>query len=95
MLLSEEDTKEYFIKMQKTSNSYQKVKIFKQIHEICKKTRTCLYCNEINGTVKKLPKFPLKIIHDKYGYILLHSIELQRKTLITTWMTSLKNLKDY
>jgi len=95
MLLNEEPAKEYYIKMQRASNSYQKVKIFKQIHETCKKTRTCIYCNEINGTVKKLPKFPLKIIHDKYGYTLLKIIELQRKTLITIWMTLLENLKDH
>lgn len=51
----------------KTLTSYQKEKIFKQIHDACKKCRMCHYCGAINGTVKKIPKLPLKVIHDKYG----------------------------
>lgn len=79
MLLGEESVKDYYIKMQKAKISYQKAKIFKQVHDNCKKTRICYYCNATNGTVKKLPKFPLKIIHDKYGYTMQITIEQQRK----------------
>lgn len=68
MLLEKDSVKDYYMKMQKSLNSYQKAKIFKQIHDSCKKSKTCFYCGAVNGTVKKLPKFPLKIIHDKYGF---------------------------
>lgn len=67
MLIDEEKTKKAYLDTQKPNlTSYQRTKYFKQVHDLCKKTRTCPHCGAYNGVVKKMPKFPLKIVHDKY-----------------------------
>lgn len=38
----------------------------KKIMEECRKKKTCTYCGALNGTVRKVPGHPLKVIHNRY-----------------------------
>lgn len=57
----------YMKKMRNATDYFVKEKILNSVITQCKKTRKCFSCNAYNGVVKKLPGFPLKIIHDKFS----------------------------
>eukprot|EP00835_Amoeboradix_gromovi_P002001 NODE_104_length_19952_cov_0.449000.p1 type:complete len:1361 gc:universal NODE_104_length_19952_cov_0.449000:14372-18454(+) len=44
-----------------------KMKIFKDIQSKCKKVSICMYCNYVNGTVKKIGA--MKIVHVKFSKV--------------------------
>ncbi len=65
--MDDEVSKAFYMKMQKPGlTSFQRTALHKKVHNECKKVHTCPHCGVYNGTVKKKPKFPLEIIHDKY-----------------------------
>ena len=47
----------------------QYTKYLKKIVEHCKKRRSCAYCGELNGTIKKHSK-SFRILHEKYSKII-------------------------
>ena len=68
MLISEEEKARYKAIMRgKNVDPFRREALFKRILVECKKRRTCDKCGAHNGVVKKLPKFPLKIVHDKFA----------------------------
>ncbi len=68
-MLDDETVREYFVKMQrKDLSSHQRTSLFKQVHDMCKKTHVCPHCKAPNGVVKKMPKMPRKIVHVKSRY---------------------------
>lgn len=64
-MLSPSDKKLYLTRVLNPNLGYLSRKALrKQILEKAKKTTTCQYCGELNGTVKKAGL--LKIVHEKY-----------------------------
>jgi DNA-directed RNA polymerase III subunit RPC1 len=47
-------------------DTLEKTKHSKSILEACRKMKNCPYCGALNGTVRKVPGHPLKIIHNRY-----------------------------
>ena len=65
VMLDERDRRMFLKRLRvPTLENPQKMKILKQVSTTCKKCVTCPYCQETNGTVKKVGV--LKIIHEKY-----------------------------
>eukprot|EP00644_Phytophthora_capsici_P003800 jgi/Phyca11/108224/e_gw1.15.640.1 len=46
----------------------------KKISTLCKKTIKCPYCDEINGTVRKITSTTLKLVHEKYRAKATHDL---------------------
>jgi DNA-directed RNA polymerase III subunit RPC1 len=51
----------------------------KKIMEECRKRKNCPYCGALNGTVRKVPGHPLKVIHNRYDAF-LRSTAKSKKT---------------
>lgn len=51
----------------------------KKIMEECRKVKNCPYCRALNGTVRKVPGHPLKVIHNRYDAY-LRSTAKSKKT---------------
>ncbi|KAF2439461.1 beta and beta-prime subunits of DNA dependent RNA-polymerase [Karstenula rhodostoma CBS 690.94] len=51
----------------------------KKIMEECRKRKHCPYCGALNGTVRKVPGHPLKVIHNRYDAF-LRSTAKSKKT---------------
>ena len=51
----------------------------KKIMEECRKMKNCPYCGALNGTVRKVPGHPLKVIHNRYDAY-LRSTAKSKKT---------------
>lgn len=65
VLLPEEERRSFLAKMRyPLLDGLQKKSLVKRIHDRCRKTTICPYCNAFNGSVKKAGA--LKIIHERY-----------------------------
>ncbi|MCJ1475052.1 hypothetical protein MMC13_003712 [Lambiella insularis] len=66
ILLSEPERRSFLKDLRRPNiDNLKKTQICKKILEQCKKTKQCISCLAINGTVKKAGH-PLKIIHDRF-----------------------------
>jgi transposase-like protein len=64
-MMDERDRRNFLKRLRTpTLENPQKMKILKQIIDMCKKKTECPYCNATNGTVKKVGV--MKIVHEKY-----------------------------
>ena len=75
VLLNEEDREKHFRRVRGNTEPSMNLKLLKLVVEDCKKMRTCLHCGAYNGTVKKKPNEPLKILHEKYKVTKEYDIE--------------------
>lgn len=66
LLLTEDERIKYNKQMRARSDPLQRVALFKTVVVQCKKVKTCPHCGKFNGTVKKMPNFPTRIIHDRF-----------------------------
>jgi DNA-directed RNA polymerase III subunit RPC1 len=67
VLLDEAERRKFLRKMRRPDmDTLQRTAISKNVMEDCRKKRVCPYCNALNGTVRKVPGHPLKIIHNRY-----------------------------
>jgi len=75
ILLSFEDREKHFSKLRGNNEPSMNLKVLRLVIEDCKKMRTCIHCGAYNGTVKKNPNEPLKIIHEKFKVSKEHDLE--------------------
>ncbi|RCK65164.1 DNA-directed RNA polymerase III subunit RPC1 [Candida viswanathii] len=73
-LLLDEPTKHRFLALlRQPIDNLRRMKLLKQITDLCKKQRRCLHCNHINGVVKKAAAgsgpSSLKIVHDTFRWV--------------------------
>ncbi|SPO07149.1 probable RPO31 - DNA-directed RNA polymerase III, 160 KD subunit [Cephalotrichum gorgonifer] len=63
-----EPERENFLKelRRKDRDNTQRVKTCKKVNELCRKVKTCPYCNAINGQIRK--SGVLKLYHDKFSF---------------------------
>lgn len=47
-------------------DTLRRTAISKKVLDDCRKKKTCPYCDALQGTVRKVPGHPLKIIHNRY-----------------------------
>ncbi|KAF2727612.1 beta and beta-prime subunits of DNA dependent RNA-polymerase [Polyplosphaeria fusca] len=47
-------------------DSLQRASLAKKVVAECRKKKLCVYCHTVNGSVRKVPGHPLKIIHNRY-----------------------------
>ncbi|MCJ1287100.1 hypothetical protein MMC26_006448 [Xylographa opegraphella] len=67
ILLSEPERRNFLKDLRRPNiDNLRKTQICKKIQEQCKKTKQCISCHAINGTVKKAGQHPLKIIHNRF-----------------------------
>ncbi|KAF2267763.1 DNA-directed RNA polymeras-like protein iii largest subunit [Lojkania enalia] len=67
LLLGEDERRRFLRSIRRPGmDNLQRTGIAKKIIEECRKKRTCMYCDAVNGTVRKVPGHPLKIIHNRY-----------------------------
>ncbi|KAF2871485.1 hypothetical protein BDV95DRAFT_41501 [Massariosphaeria phaeospora] len=67
LLLAEDERRRFLRSMRRPGmDNLQRTGISKKIMEECRKKKTCPYCGAINGTVRKVPGHPLKVIHNRY-----------------------------
>jgi DNA-directed RNA polymerase III subunit RPC1 len=67
VLLPEDERRRFLRKMRRPGmDNLQRTGIAKQVLEECRKRKMCPYCGALNGTVRKVPGHPLKIIHKRY-----------------------------
>ncbi|KAF9728741.1 hypothetical protein PMIN06_012451 [Paraphaeosphaeria minitans] len=53
----------------------------KKIMEECRKKKHCPYCAALNGTVRKVPGHPLKVIHNRYDAFLRSTAKTKKTPL--------------
>ncbi|KAJ4350395.1 DNA-directed RNA polymerase III subunit C1 (rpo31) [Didymosphaeria variabile] len=53
----------------------------KKIMEECRKRKNCPYCGALNGTVRKVPGHPLKVIHNRYDAFLRSTARTKKTPL--------------
>ena len=69
MLLTETERRAFLRDLRRPNiDNLRKAQICKKINDQCRKTRSCHYCGDINGRVKKAGSHPLKIIHEQFSY---------------------------
>lgn len=67
ILLDEVERRRFLRSMRRPGmDNLQRTAVSKKIMEECRKKKTCPYCNALNGTVRKVPGHPLKVIHNRY-----------------------------
>src|SRR5690242_418060 len=67
VLLDEVERRRYLRSMRRPDmDTLRRSAVSKRILEDCRKKKTCPYCNALQGTVRKVPGHPLKIIHNRY-----------------------------
>ncbi|KAH6870592.1 hypothetical protein BKA58DRAFT_361531 [Alternaria rosae] len=67
VLLDEVERRRYLRSMRRPDmDTLRKGAVTKKILDDCRKKKTCPYCNALQGTVRKVPGHPLKIIHNRY-----------------------------
>ncbi|KAH9875596.1 hypothetical protein IAQ61_003060 [Plenodomus lingam] len=67
VLLDETERRKYLRSMRRPDmDTLRRTAISKKILEDCRKKKTCPYCGALQGTVRKVPAHPLKIIHNRY-----------------------------
>ncbi|RMZ73775.1 hypothetical protein GMOD_00004566 [Pyrenophora seminiperda CCB06] len=67
VLLDEPERQRYLRSMRRPDmDTLRKSAVTKKILEDCRKKKMCPYCNAVQGTVRKVPGHPLKIIHNRY-----------------------------
>lgn len=80
MLLPEESRRKYLRALRRPDlDSLRKDGICKKVVEEAKKTKVCAYCDEINGTVKKVAGHPIKLVHVKYSTYLASNAKSKEK----------------
>ncbi|KAK4214684.1 DNA-directed RNA polymerase III subunit RPC1 [Rhypophila decipiens] len=66
VLLDEDDRRDFLNKLRKPRiDNMQRVSILKAINTQCRKAKTCPYCGELQGVIRKLSV--LKLVHDKFS----------------------------
>ena len=69
MLLTEKERRTFLRDLRRPNiDSLRTAQICKKVNDQCRKTKSCHYCGEINGRVKKAGTHPLKIIHEQFSY---------------------------
>jgi DNA-directed RNA polymerase III subunit RPC1 len=67
VLLDEVERRKYLRSMRRPDmDTLRRSAVSKKILEDCRKKKTCPYCDALQGTVRKVPGHPLKIIHNRY-----------------------------
>ncbi|KAH7082572.1 hypothetical protein BKA63DRAFT_501235 [Paraphoma chrysanthemicola] len=67
VLLDEVERRRYLRSMRRPDmDTLRRSAVSKKILEDCRKKKTCPYCDALQGTVRKVPGHPLKIIHNRY-----------------------------
>ena len=67
VLLDEVERRRYLRSMRRPDmDTLRKGAVTKKILDDCRKKKTCPYCGALQGTVRKVPGHPLKIIHNRY-----------------------------
>ncbi|KAF2634378.1 DNA-directed RNA polymerase III subunit RPC1 [Massarina eburnea CBS 473.64] len=67
VMLTEAERRRFLHRMRRPGmDTLEKSKQSKMILEACRKMKNCPYCDALNGTVRKVPGHPLKIIHNRY-----------------------------
>ncbi|CAI6342551.1 unnamed protein product [Periconia digitata] len=67
VMLEDDDRRRFLHRMRRPGlDTLEKTKHAKSILEACRKMKNCPYCGGLNGTVRKVPGHPLKIIHNRY-----------------------------
>jgi len=67
ILLDVPERRRYLRSMRRPGmDNLQRTGISKRIMEECRKKKNCPYCGAVNGTVRKVPGHPLKVIHNRY-----------------------------
>ncbi|KAF2683170.1 beta and beta-prime subunits of DNA dependent RNA-polymerase [Lentithecium fluviatile CBS 122367] len=67
VLLEEGERRRFLRSMRRPGmDNLQRTAISKRVLESCRKKKTCCYCGALNGTVRKVPGHPLKVIHNRY-----------------------------
>ncbi|ORY11690.1 DNA-directed RNA polymerase III subunit RPC1 [Clohesyomyces aquaticus] len=67
VMLEEQDRRKYLRSLHRPGmDNVQRNGISKKITEDCRKKKTCPHCGAINGTIRKVPGHPLKIVHNRY-----------------------------
>ncbi|KAF1962438.1 beta and beta-prime subunits of DNA dependent RNA-polymerase [Byssothecium circinans] len=67
VMLPDAERRRFLHRMRKPGmDTLEKSKQSKMILEACRKMKNCPYCGALNGTVRKVPGHPLKIIHNRY-----------------------------
>ncbi|KAF3042772.1 hypothetical protein E8E11_000297 [Didymella keratinophila] len=67
VLLDEVERRRYLRSMRRPDmDTLRRSAVSKRILDDCRKKKTCPYCNALQGTVRKVPGHPLKIIHNRY-----------------------------
>ncbi|KAH5525846.1 DNA-directed RNA polymerase subunit [Parastagonospora nodorum] len=67
VLLDEVERRRYLRSMRRPDmDTLRRTAISKKVLEDCRKKKTCPYCDALQGTVRKVPGHPLKIIHNRY-----------------------------
>ena len=67
VLLDEAERRRYLRSMRRPDmDTLRRTAVSKRILDDCRKKKTCPYCHALQGTVRKVPSHPLKIIHNRY-----------------------------
>jgi DNA-directed RNA polymerase III subunit RPC1 len=67
VLLDEVERRRYLRSMRRPDmDTLRRTAVSKRILDDCRKKKTCPYCGALQGTVRKVPGHPLKIIHNRY-----------------------------
>jgi DNA-directed RNA polymerase III subunit RPC1 len=67
ILLAEDERRRFLRSMRRPGmDTLQRTGFSKKVMEECRKKKICSYCSAINGTVRKVPGHPLKVIHNRY-----------------------------
>ncbi|KAJ4299119.1 DNA-directed RNA polymerase III subunit C1 (rpo31) [Kalmusia sp. IMI 367209] len=62
-------------------DNLQRTATAKKIMEECRKKKNCPYCGALNGTVRKVPGHPLKVIHNRYDAFLRSTAKTKKTPL--------------
>ncbi|KAF2475560.1 DNA-directed RNA polymerase III subunit RPC1 [Lindgomyces ingoldianus] len=67
VMLEEEDRRKYLRSLRRPGmDNLQRLNISKKVTEECRKKKLCPHCGAVNGTIRKVPGHPLKIVHNRY-----------------------------
>ncbi|PSN72369.1 beta and beta-prime subunits of DNA dependent RNA-polymerase [Corynespora cassiicola Philippines] len=67
VLLDADERRRFLRSMRRPGlDNLQKTAISKKVMEECRKKKNCPYCGALNGTIRKVPGHPLKVIHNRY-----------------------------
>ena len=67
VLLPEDERRLYLRRLRRPDlDNLQRSRILKKISLECRKCKNCPYCGALNGTVRKVPHAPLKLVHNKF-----------------------------